>query len=544
MRLSAHHRSSAKPFVPRPLLALGLVLLCLGLLLGSGLLLEAGFAATPADGRPGGRLVVGSPQEPGSLLAHFDLLTLTHEVQHLIYDCLFTLDADGEYVPRLAAQVPTLENGGISPDGRVYTIRLREGVTWHDGTPFTADDVVFTWRVITDPDLPIPSRVAWEDISHIEAVDAHTVRIEFPETMVGFLGAASTDSCYILPRHLLEGTDIARSPLHRQPVGTGPFTVEEWAAGSHIRLKAFEGYREPDKPYLDEIVFRIIPSTEGQRAALQRGDIDVALHITTAELPFVENLAGYEVVSQPTYAKWMFWVNNDDPIVGELAVRRALAHAIDKAAITETVMRGIVEPLDAVLPASHWAHNPDVRVYEYDPARAEQLLREAGWQKGRDGVFARDGERLRVEILNIAGEAERLRVVQLVQAFWRAVGIDAQIREIDAASFPPTMGAGRYQVAYGWFGERHEPVFSLWLGGNWQRYGNEEALNLLRQAPTVVDAAERARLIQTFQEHAADDVAIIPLAPRTILNAVSTRVAGFEPSLAGSLWNAANWYVR
>src|SRR5690606_11164346 len=102
------HRASTAPFVPRSLWALGLVL-CLGLVLGSALLLEPGFAATPADGRPGGRLVIGSPQEPGSLLAHFDLLTLTHEVQHLIYDCLFTLDANGEYVPRLAAQVRTLE---------------------------------------------------------------------------------------------------------------------------------------------------------------------------------------------------------------------------------------------------------------------------------------------------------------------------------------------------------------------------------------------------------------------------------------------------
>src|SRR5690554_51022 len=122
MHPSAHHRPSAPRFVSRFLWAL-----CLSLLLGSAGLSEPGFAAAPADGRPGGRLVIGSPQEPGSLLAHFDLLTLTHEVQHLIYDCLFTLDSSGEYVPRLAAEVPTLENGGISPDGRVYTIRLREG---------------------------------------------------------------------------------------------------------------------------------------------------------------------------------------------------------------------------------------------------------------------------------------------------------------------------------------------------------------------------------------------------------------------------------
>lgn len=502
-----------------------------------------GSTALAAD-RPGGRVVIGSPQEPGTLLAHFDLLTLTHEVQHLIYDCLFTLDASGAYIPRLAAEVPTLENGGISPDGRTYTIPLRQGVKWHDGQPFTADDVVFTWQVVNDPDLPIPSRVIWEDIESIEVVDPYTIKVNFPQTNVGFLAAASTDSCYILPRHLLEGTDIANSPLHRQPVGTGPFKVEEWAAGSHIRLTASPHYWEEGKPYLDEVVFRVIPSTEGQRAALQRGDIDLALHLTAAELPFVESLPGYQVVSQPTYAKWLFWLNNADPIVGDLAVRRALAHGLDKAAITETVMRGVTEPLHAVFPASHWAHNPDVRVYEYDPERAVAILEEAGWRRGSDGIFARDGQRLRIEIVNIAGEAERLRVVQVAQALWRSIGIDAQIREIDAASFPPTMASGNYQVAYGWFGERHEPVFGLWLGGNWQRYNNQEALDLLRRAPTVVDAQERGGLIRRFQAYAAEDVAILPLASRTILNAVSTRLQGYQPGLAGSLWNAADWQVR
>jgi peptide/nickel transport system substrate-binding protein len=146
-----------------------------------------------------------------------------------------------------------------------------------------------------------------------------------------------------------------------------------------------------------------------------------------------------------------------------------------------------------------------------------------------------------VEILNIAGEAERLQVVQIVQAGWRQLGVDAKIRTIDGPAFPPTMSKGEFQVAYGWFGEEQEPVFNLWLGTNWQRYRNEAAPDLLRQAVSAPARARRLELIRAFQAQAAEDVPTLPLAPRVLLNAASTRLVGYAPSPAGSLWNAAEW---
>jgi peptide/nickel transport system substrate-binding protein len=324
-------------------------------------------------------------------------------------------------------------------------------------------------------------------------------------------------------------------------VGTGPFLVKEWAAASHVLLARNPDYWEPGKPHLDEVLVRIVPGTAGQRAILQRGEADLQLHVPTAEVAFVKGLADYRLVAAPSYAWWHFWLNNEDPILKDRAVRQALAHGIDKATITSTVMAGLVAPLHAALPPSHWAHHSGVRVLGHDPARAAALLEEAGWKPGAGGIRQKEGRPLVLEILNIAGEAERLQVVQIVQAGWRQLGVDARIKTIDGPAFPPTMGKGEFQVAYGWFGEEQEPVFSLWLGTNWQRYRNEAALDLLRQAATTPGRARRVELIRAFQAQAAEDVPTIPLAPRVLLNAASQRLHGYAPSAAGSLWNAADW---
>lgn len=522
--------------VGRGRVALGLAgLLAAAALVGVG----AGEAQAP---KRGGRVTIVSPQEPRTLLPHFDLLTLSREVQRLVFDGLLALDDKGQYVARLAAEVPTVDNGGVSADGRTYTFRLRRGVKWQDGTPFTGADIEFTWKVITDPKLPIPSRVVWQDVTRVEVPDPHTVRFHFAKPNLAFLGTVAGDRGYILPRHLLDGKDLVASELNRKPLGTGPFLAKEWVSASHVHLVRNPDYWEAGRPHLDEILVRIIPGTAGQRAALQRGEADLQLHVPTADVAFVRSLPDYQVVAAPSYAWWHFWLNNEDPILRDRLVRQALAHGLDRAGIASSVMAGLVQPLHAALPPAHWAHNPQVRVYAHDPARAGQLLDEAGWKVGPGGIRQKEGRPLALEILNIAGEAERLQVVQVVQAGWRQLGIDAKIRTIDAPAFPPTMGKGEFQVAYGWFGEEPEPVFNLWLGANWQRYRNEPALEMLRQALATPGRPKRLELARAFQAQVAEDVPTLPLAPRVLLNAASRRLRGYAPSPAGSLWNAADWW--
>ena len=341
------------------------------------------------------RVTVLSPQEPATLLPHFDLLTLTHEIQQLAFDCLFVAGANGEYRPHLAAEVPTVANGGISEDGTTYTIRLRDDATWHDGEPVTAGDLRYTWQVITDQELPIPSRAVWEDIASIETPDPTTAVVRFEETNVAFLGAASSDACFLLPEHALAGTDLVNSPQNRDPIGSGAYEVAEWRSGAYVRLTARDDYFL-GAPEVDEIVVRFPGGSQAVRTALQRGEAELALHIGSADLRFAQNLDGFTVQQAPDHAWWQFWINNQDPILEDVAVRRALAHGLDKALITETVFAGVVEPQHAMLPPSHWAHADDVRTYGYDPEAARSLLEEAGWtHEDGDGVREKDGQRSR-----------------------------------------------------------------------------------------------------------------------------------------------------
>lgn len=481
------------------------------------------------------------PQEPGSLLPHFDLLSLAHEAQNLVWERLFVIDEQGAYQPWLAAEVPTLANGGLSEDGTTYTIRLREGLTWQDGAPITSADIAFTHRVITDPDLPIPTRTVWQDIVSIDTPDALTAVVTFPAPTVGFVAAASFAGAYLLPSHLLEGTDLATSGFHRQPVGSGPFRLVEWQAGSHLRFQRHEGYwGEPAAA--DEVVVRIVAGSEAQRALIERNEADLVLQLALTELPFLAGVSHFEAVQVPTFANWQIWLNNEDPVLSDLNVRRALAHALDRELITEALLFGLGQAHDSpALPPSHWAFNGDVRAYPYDPAEAERLLEEAGWTRSGAGPRSKDGQTLRVELVNIAGQADRVQIIQAIQSFWGAVGAETVIRDIDAASFPPTLGAGDYQAAYGSFGEQQEPAWNLWLGTNWQRYRSEEAFALLQRYNVTIDQAERGRIAAEFQAILAEDIPLIPVASRPLLSAKSTALQGYAPTATSSLWNVGSW---
>ena len=481
------------------------------------------------------------PQEPGSLLPHFDLLSIAHEAQNLVFERLFVIGPDGDYLPALAAEVPTLENGGLSADGTTYTIRLRPEARWHDGTPVTARDVIYTWQVITDPDLPIPTRTVWQDIASMEATDDHTLVVTFPGPNVTFLGAAAFAGAYVLPSHLLEGTDLNVSPFHRQPVGSGPFRLVAWQAGTLLRFERVDDYWG-DNAALDGVIIRVVPGAEAQRSLLERGEVDLVLQLAMTELPFVNALADYEAVPVPTFANWQVWLNNEDPVLADVRVRQALVYAIDRELIADALLGGLTEPSDAAIPPSHWAHGDDVRSYPYDPEAAEGLLDEAGWTRPAPGaVRTQDGAELEIEVVNIAGQADRLQVIQAIQSYWRDVGVRAEVRSIDAASFPPTLGAGEYQAAYGFFSEQQEPTWNLWLGTNWQRYDNPAAFELLERYSVTIDRDERRELAIAFQRQVAEDVPVVFIAPRPLLAVASTALEGYAPTTTTSLWNVARW---
>ncbi|MDP2625448.1 MAG: peptide ABC transporter substrate-binding protein [Candidatus Rokubacteria bacterium] len=526
----------------------GLAILLAALALGG--LATAVAAQTP---RAGGQLVHGSVQEPDRIWGPVTGLTVSSEISQLVNASLIEINDRLEYQPLLATQVPTLENGGISKDGLRYTFTLRKGVKWHDGQPFTSADVAFTHTVLLNPDVDVRGRVGWNKISRVEAPDDHTVVFQFAAVDAPFLDRVA--ALGILPKHILgtlSGAEIKTHKWFRAPVGTGPFVFKEWVPGSHLVLAKNPGYWKPGRPYLDRIIYKIVPDANALLNQLETGEVDTRLRLVNEHIDVVKKLPNVTLVSTPSIVPWLIWVNNTVPPFNDKKVRQALAHGFDKARLAGTILGGHVTPAWQLLPPVSWAYSPTVVRHAYDPAKARALLDEAGWKLGGDGVRVRDGKRLSVEIANIAGEQERVQVLSFVQQQWKQIGVEARIRAVDVGSMWGAMLPKRqYEMAYSYSGRLPDPDMSthylspeLKPSTNFAGYSNAEVDRLLLAANATVDRAKRKAGYQKAQEIVADDVVYLFLYWLNNNTVLNKRVQGYKPAPGYTeFWNADEWWV-
>lgn len=506
-------------------------------------------AASSDEPRVGGELVIGSIQEPDSLNPWLTGLTVGLEVEAMIYDSLTRVDPDGVHVPALAAEVPSIENGGISEDLLTYTYKLRDDVTWHDGTPFTADDVVFTYTAIANPEVNARSRTGFELIDSVEAVDAHTVRFTLKQPSAVFLETWGYRG--ILPKHIFENEDMNTSEYNRAPtVGTGPYKFVEWVSGDRIVVERNENYYR-DGGYINRIVYRIVPSSDALLTMLETGEIDMRFSIIAEQVPYVRDLGSYTVFATPAHAYFHFTINNADPILGDKRVRQALTHGLNKQVIADTVLQGLVQPHGSPVAQPSWVYVDHNDRFPFDPEAANALLEEAGWTLGADGVRTKDGQRLTLELLNIAGDSERLQIVQLAQAMWKEIGVEVNISQVDAPTFVNAMTTQEYQFAYGFWGFSVDPsgYNERWLStsaGHWLNYDNPVVDQLLLDALQIVDREERRAKYAEFQDIVVEDATNIWVYNRVFFDAVKPRVQGFVPSASSStnMWNVHEWWLQ
>ena len=340
--------------------------------------------ASAQQPKPGGQIVHGSAQEPDRIWGPVTGLTVSGEISQLVNASLIEINDKLEYAPSLAIEVPTLDNGGISKDGLRYTFKLRPGVKWHDGAPFTSGDVAFTQTVLLNPDVDVRGRVGWNKISRVETPDDNTVIFQFSAIDAPFLDRVA--ALGILPRHILgklSGAEIKAHKWFRAPVGTGPFVFKEWVPGSHLVLVKNPSYWKPGKPYLDRIIYKIVPDANALLNQLETGDIDTRLRLVNEHVDVVKKLPNATLVSTPSIVPWLLWINQTGPPFNDKKVRQALAHGFDKERLTKTILGGHVTPAWQLLPPVSWAYNPAVVHHAFDPAKAKALLDEAGWKLGR-----------------------------------------------------------------------------------------------------------------------------------------------------------------
>ncbi len=530
--------------------------LIVSLLLGVGCGREkAGQEAPPAPAKlqPGGQLVYGSLMEPNTLNPLLSDLLATAEVGSLIFSGLVQVNDKGEWLPDLATEVPTLQNGGVSRDGLTVTYRLRPGVTWHDGQPFTSADVKFTWETIMNRKVNVVSREGYDKIDAVETPDANTVVVRFRQYYAPFLTLFTT----ILPRHQLAGAaDINKAAFNRAPVGTGPFRLREWRIAEAVVLEANAAYFR-GRPNLDSIVYKVIPDSGIMLTQLKAGEVDIVSNVGLTQLEQVKAISGVRAVVTPN----MIWehldFNVDNALFQDVRVRRAIALALDRQAIITEALKGVASAAVGDQSPLSWAYNPALQPPARDVAAARDLLAQAGFKPGADGIFAKDGRRLVFNLVTTAGNKTRETVADTIVRQLKEAGVEATVRLADVpAFFGDVLRSRRFEAAmFAWVAGLDPDNASLWhsrnipgagngyQGQNYAGWRNQEVDGLTELGARTVDVEARKQAYFRVQELIVQEAPVIPLYFRSNIDAVRDVVVNYKPNptQAGNLWNAREW---
>ena len=505
--------------------------------------------ASPAQGDT---FIEASIGNVSALIPNIANDSASHDVGGQIYSGLVTYDKDLKLIPELA------ESWTFSPDCRNLTFRLRKNVRWHDGKPFTADDVVFTHATMTNPKTPTAYREDFEAVEKIEVIDPHTLQITYKTP---YAKALQSWSMYMLPRHLLESYmkegKLREAPQNRtSPVGTGPYRFKEWKSGEKVVLTANHDYYEVGRPYISRIVYRIIPSQATIFLELKAKGVDGASltalqYKRQTEYPAFKK--AYNRFRYPSNSVTYFAFNLKDPRFADKRVRHAIAQAINKQELMDHVILGLGRNATGPYLPGTWAFNPEVKALPYDLTRARQLLAEAGWRdKDADGYLMKDGKPFAFEILTNQGNDERKKVAEIIQAALRELGLKVDLRMVEWATLLKEHVRKRNFDVFvlGWGLGRDPDMTALFHSSktrpedfNVASYANQEVDGLLERGRATCFQDERAKYYHRVHEILADEIPVIFLYHRDALPEVTARVRGVKPSPSGIMYNFQEWYV-
>ena len=478
-------------------------------------------ASTSSSGpRRGGQAVI--------YITHPDTLNpVISPVSTTIYNTPFfysglTRPAD-DYQP----QADLAESWTASPDGKVFTFKLRQGVKFHDGQPFTADDVKFTWELISHPDNVTGRQIAGffsrvvgaadytagkaTEIAGIKVLDPYTVQVTLTDVYAPFLTISAGQP--ILPKALWKDVPVkqlAAHPASRRPVGTGPFVLDTWTANESIVMHAYEDYHL-GRANLDRIVSLAVADQTTGFGLLKSGELDAMGLYSSVPIDNYEELKNdpnLEARPVPGLANMYAEFNLRNPLFQDVRVRKALSYATDRGALRNDLWRGQAQHINSPIHPAFWAANPNTTTFDNDPAKAADLFAQAGWKRGSDGILEKDGQRLRFKMQTIQRDYD-----VVLQEQWKKQGVDVQVERMDFGSFwAPLYLQGKTELAglnlpFGLYLDPDYPLtgyFSSRLNRN--KYKNEKIDELIPAATATLDREERRKRYFDFQETLAQDV--------------------------------------
>ncbi|OKO87863.1 ABC transporter substrate-binding protein [Bradyrhizobium sp. NAS80.1] len=521
------------------------------------LLGEPAFARTSAA-KPTGRVIVGLGQEPtvfNPLMVHIEV---DDGVHFSVFDALFRIDPQGVIQPNLAVEVPDLKNGGISEDGLKWRIRLRDDVRWHDGTPFSAEDVKFTLELIVNPNFR-----SWRTAGHalvrdITVVSPTEISWRMEEPFAPYLSFLT--ETFIVPKHILEKeANPNNAAFNQAPVGTGPFKWGQRVAGDHLELVANPDYFG-EGPHIERLVFKYIPDLTVLYTQFKSGDVDLVgqPYITPDHYGEAKTLPNRVVTLVPRTSFESFYLNLERPQFKELAVREALYAAIDKEAIIQGLYYGVPTPTETFMPRQSFFFNANLPLQQFDVNRAGKILDQAGWAKGADGIRAKNGVRLSFTNSTTSGDPLREQVQQFLQQTFAQLGVEMKISNLPAAvmwgefwtqsQFDSVIVGSSYLIGADpdVTNRLHSRSIAVkgGRGSNNAQYNNPEVDALLDKGARTFDPEARRAIYSRVQELVRRDLPFLPLYQSNAVEGLKKGINGFVPNgnTRTESWNALAWY--
>ncbi|MGV8853928.1 MAG: ABC transporter substrate-binding protein [Devosia sp.] len=503
---------------------------------------------------PGGTLTVGLTYEIDTMNVYST--GFLGDAQAAVVEGLLAPDENARYVPVLATEVPTIDNGGIvvSEDGKTMqiTYKLRDGVKWHDGEPFTSADVKYTWEAVKDPAFIAESKNGSAEVESIDTPDDLTVIVNYNTILPTFASTLFTFG--IMPKHLLEGTDLNTSSYNETPVGTGPFKVNEFVRGQYVETVRNDDYwRTADNgdklPYLDSIVFKMIPDTNTLITQLKSGEVNMVVSTPYSQASQIQGIDGIEVVQGPQLSWQHLDFNFKRPSLADIAVRKAIAMAVDRNVIIKA-QGGFPKVIKSPVVPVFDFYDPNTPEIAYDPEAAKAMLDEAGYVAGGDGVRAKGDERLSYAFMVQSGRADDELAQQVIIAMLKAVGIEATANNQTGVAYREARYKGGYDLIYGRWITSADPVYSVFWGtggaNNGQSYSNPELDAAFAEFENTLDPAVRKAAASRFQTILAEDVPTISLVTNVSLIAKTTKLKDFVPNPTNmtNFVNTAAWYME
>ena len=521
------------------------------------LLGKPAFAHTSAA-KPTGRVIVGLGQEPtvfNPLLPHIEV---DDGVHFSVFDALFRIDPQGVIQPNLAVEVPNQKNGGISEDGLKWRIRLRDDVRWHDGKPFTAEDVKFTLELIMNPNFR-----SWRTAGHalvrdITVTSPTAISWRMEEAFAPYLSFLT--ETFIVPKHILEKeADPNNAAFNQAPVGTGAFKWGEWVAGDHLELVANPDYFG-EGPHIERLVFKYIPDLTVLYTQFKSGDVDLVgqPYITPDHYGEAKTLPNRVVTLVPRTSFESFYLNLERPQFKELAVREALYAAIDKESIIQGLYYGVPTPTETFMPQQSFFFNANLPLHQFDLNRAGKILDQAHWAKGADGIRVKNGVRLSFTNSTTSGDPLREQVQQFLQQSFAQLGVEMKISNLPAAvmwgefwmqsQFDSVIVGSSYLIGADpdVTNRLHSRSIAVkgGRGSNNAQYNNPEVDALLDKGARTFDPEARRAIYSRIQELVRRDLPFLPLYQNNAVEGLKKGINGFVPNgnTRTESWNALAWY--